>query len=168
MLISNSSGLGITYGSRNARLLDDTRDLALRVLAAPGKRHKRVRVPLVGEAALAHAVGVLAVEQGALEGDVGIAGAEQQLVGGAGDERAFVGRRHDDSLVDGGDVVGAVVQRRQDVGAVADLQIALFGERGGFDVLPGWEGRLALGRNIQGRRGLPFGLKATVGVCSRV
>jgi hypothetical protein len=160
-----------TYSRSNAGLLNHAVDLSLGVRAASREGDKGVCVAVVGEATLADAACILSIEQRALESNVGVAGAQHQLVGSSGDERTAVGRLDHDALVDRSDVVRAVVERGEDVGTVGDLQIALFGQRWRFYILLGYRnGQSFLSTNEwMGERGnKPFGPKATVGVCSRV
>jgi len=108
-------------------LLDHTVDLSLGILATSREGDEGVCVAVIGEATLGSAACISSIEKRAFESNVGGAGAQNQLVGGSGDERASVGRLDHDALVDRRDVVWAVVERGEDVGTVGDLQIALFG-----------------------------------------
>jgi hypothetical protein len=99
------------------------------------ERHKSVSIAIIGEATLADAGGVLTIKKSALERNICGTGTENQLVCSPSYERSTVGCFHDNTLVDGCDIVWTVVERSKDICTVANLGIALFGKRGGLDVL---------------------------------
>jgi hypothetical protein len=117
--------------------LDHTGVLSLRVLSTAGKGHKGIRVAFVSEATLANSASVLAVEESALEGNIVVARVEHQRIGLSCNKRLALVRGDNNTLVDRGDVVRAIMERSQDVGTVGNLGVALLSQSRGFDVLLG-------------------------------
>ena len=98
-----------TYVTSDDVLMNDARHLALRVESTAGEVHEgaaRVEEAADAEQRCGHGVQHRAVER-----HVGVAGADVEFVGLAGDQWATVERRDADALLDGRDLVERVVCR---------------------------------------------------------
>jgi hypothetical protein len=107
----------------------------LRILPTAGEGHKGIGTTLVGEATLASSRRILTIEKSSLKGDIVGSGVEDQLVRSASNNRLALGWLDDNALVDGGDVVRAVMEGGQNIGTVANLRVASLSQSRSFDIL---------------------------------